>query len=98
MNKQHYVYILASQRNGTLYVEVTNDLIGRVYEYKNNLNKKSFTTRYKIYNLVYYDTHRDVYEVICREKYIKNLLRAKKVLLIERNNPKWFDLYKTIIK
>lgn len=93
MNKEYYVYILASYKNGTLYVGVTNNLIRRVYEHKESFNKKSFTARYKVNKLVYYEILEDIYEAICREKYIKNLLRIKKVKLVEKFNPKWCDLY-----
>lgn len=96
MNREYYVYILASYRNGTLYVGVTNDLIRRVYEHKENFSTQSFTARYKINKLVYYDILEDIYEAICREKYLKNLIRIKKVELIEKHNPMWKDLYEEL--
>ena len=92
MNGQYFVYILASHKNGTLYTGVSSDLIGRVYQHKNNL-VPSFTSRYGIHKLVYYEVFEDIYEAISREKQIKNLLRKKKIALIEKNNPDWRDLY-----
>ena len=89
------VYILASKRNGTLYIGVTNDLKRRVYEHKNNFGK-GFTTMYNIDRLVYYEIFGDAENAITREKQIKAGSRKNKVRLIESVNPDWKDLYDEI--
>jgi putative endonuclease len=88
--KQYYVYIMTN-RSGTLYTGVTNDLARRVHEHKNKLIP-GFTAKYNITKLVYYETTNDVRTAIAREKQIKGWLRAKKVALIESVNPSWDDL------
>ncbi len=93
--KQYYVYILASRRNGTLYIGVTGDLVKRVYEHKQN-DVEGFTKQYKVHNLVYYDTYGDVSEAILREKQMKKWNRQWKINLIEKHNPQWVDLYQEI--
>jgi putative endonuclease len=90
--KQSYVYILASRRNGTLYVGVTSDLVKRVYEHKQNIID-GFTKKYGVHTLVYYEIHEDVREAIAREKRIKKWNRTWKLRLIEEINPEWRDLY-----
>jgi len=90
-SKTYYVYILASKRNGTLYVGVTDNLQRRIYEHKNNL-VKGFTQKYNIHNLVYYEETDDVKVAIEREKQIKSWSRKKKILLIEKENSEWQDL------
>jgi putative endonuclease len=90
--KQYYVYILASKRNGTLYIGVTNNLLKRVYEHKNNL-VEGFTQKYKVHNLVYYEIYYDVYTAIAREKAMKKWKRVWKIELIEKDNPLWKDLF-----
>ena len=92
----YYVYILASRRNGTLYIGVTNDLIRRVYEHKNGLIR-GFTKRYNVHNLVYYEQTNDINSAINREKQLKKWYRKWKIELIERNNPDWNDLYDEIV-
>ncbi len=94
--KKYYVYILASQRNGTLYCGVTNDLIRRVYEHKNEL-VEGFTKRYKVYSLVYYEVFDSIELAIEREKDIKRWYRKWKLELIEELNPLWEDLYDKLI-
>jgi len=84
--KSYYVYILASKRNGTLYIGITSDLIKRVYEHKNNL-VDGFTKKYKIHNLVYFEETNDVQSAIKREKQIKVWKRSWKIELIESKNP-----------
>jgi putative endonuclease len=95
-NGQYYVYILASKRNGTLYIGVTSELIKRVYEHKNNL-VEGFTQKYKVHNLVYYETTDDINSAITREKQLKKWKRTWKMELIEKNNPGWRDLYFELI-
>jgi putative endonuclease len=92
--RQYYVYILASDRRGTLYVGVTNDLLRRVQEHKRG--ESDFTARYAIYDLVYYESTSDVYAALTREKQIKKWNREWKVELIEKRNPEWKDLYDEI--
>ena len=94
--KQYFVYMLASKRNGTLYIGVTNDLIRRVYEHKKKL-VEGFTKKYNVQLLVYYETHSNIIEAIKREKAMKKWYRKWKVELIEKNNPEWKDLYEEII-
>ncbi len=90
--KNYYVYILASKRNGTLYIGVTNNLLRRVYEHKNGL-LEGFTKKYKVTRLVYYEVYQDVQQAILREKRMKKWKREWKINLIERENPEWEDLY-----
>ena len=92
MNKTYYTYILASKRNGTLYIGVTSDLIKRVYEHKNNLTD-GFTSKHKVHNLVYFEQHLEVNSAIRREKRLKEWQRKWKLALIEISNPQWKDLY-----
>ena len=96
MSGQYYVYLLASRRNGTLYVGVTSDLIKRVHGHKNNL-VEGFTKKYNVHNLVYFETTEDINSAIAREKQIKKWKRAWKIELIEKNNPEWRDLYSELI-
>jgi putative endonuclease len=91
-NNQYFVYILASRRNGTLYIGVTSDLIKRVYEHKSDL-VDGFTKRYAVHDLVYFETVDDIDSAIAREKQIKRWNRVWKVRLIEKLNPHWRDLY-----
>jgi len=94
--KSYYVYILASQRNGTLYIGITNDLIKRVYEHRNNL-VDGFTKKYKVHSLVYYEQCDDIESAIIREKRLKKWDRKWKLELIEKENPQWRDLYKDLL-
>ncbi|MCK6541580.1 GIY-YIG nuclease family protein [bacterium] len=94
--KIFYVYILASKRNGTLYTGVTNNLIRRIYEHKNEI-VPGFTSRYKVHTLVYFEQFNDIREAIIREKRIKKWRRAWKIELIEKMNPTWEDLYHDVI-
>ena len=93
---QYYVYILTSQKHGTLYTGVTSDLVGRVYQHKAG-SVEGFTKRYKVHCLVYYEIHDDVYSAITREKQIKKWRRAWKIRMIEERNPDWDDLYEQLI-
>ena len=90
-----WVYILASQRNGTLYVGVTSDLVKRVWERKNNV-VAGFTRKYEVKQLVYFEEHVSIEEAILREKRIKEWKRSWKLDLIERQNPEWRDRYEEI--
>ena len=89
----YYVYILSNQTNVVLYTGITNNLIKRTYEHKNNLSPSSFTAKYKVHKLVYYETTNDVYSAISREKQIKSHSRKWKNELITSFNPSWKDLY-----
>ncbi len=95
---QYYVYILATRDNKVIYTGVTNNLIRRVYEHKNSLDPKSFTTRYCITKLVYYECTTDVNAAIEREKQIKGWNRNRKNKLIESKNPNWNELYENILE
>jgi len=90
-----YVYILASGRNGTLYVGVTNDLVRRVYEHRNKL-VGGFTARYRVRHLVYYEAYDDVAEAIVREKRLKRWHCKWKLELIAKHNEDWHDLWPTL--
>ncbi len=94
--KQPCVYILASQRNGTLYVGVTTDLIQRMWQHKNDL-VAGFTKAHHVHTLVWYEVHETMESAITREKHIKDWKRLWKLDLIERTNPDWNDLYDQII-
>ena len=93
---RYFVYILASKRNGTLYVGVTNDLANRTWQHKNDVIE-GFTKRYGVHRLVWFEEHGDVHEAIAREKQIKGWNRDWKIRLIEKQNPEWTDLYSQII-
>lgn len=95
-NKTYFVYILAIQRNGTIYTGVTNGLRRRVWEHKHDL-VKGFTKEYGIHILVYYEMTEDIEVAIAREKQIKAWKRKWKLALIERMNPDWDDLYTKIL-
>lgn len=88
--KSYWVYILASKRNGTLYVGVTNSLLKRVWQHKKG--ESSFTSRYQVHCLVYFEEFRDPDTAIAREKQLKAGSRSKKIELIEKENPAWVDL------
>ena len=91
--KKYFVYIMASQRNGTLYIGVTNDIVRRVYEHKNDLIK-GFTEKYNVNMLVYFDETNNINDAIKREKQLKKWNRKWKLELIEKNNLDWKDLSK----
>ena len=93
--KRYFVYILASKRNGTLYVGSTTSLIQRIWQHKNK-EIPGFTAKYNIDLLVYYEEHKNIIEMARREKRIKNWCRQWKLNLIEGLNPTWQDLYKNI--
>jgi predicted GIY-YIG superfamily endonuclease len=93
--KQPAVYIMASQRNGTLYTGVTSDLVRRVWQHKNGT--VGFSHRYGCKLLVWFELHGEMLHAIAREKQIKGGPRRKKLALIEALNPNWSDLYESII-
>ena len=94
--KQPCVYILASERNGTLYVGVTSNLVQRVWQHKND-QAEGFTRKYGVHLLVFYELHATMESAIGREKLIKGWRRAWKLKLIETANPQWRDLYDEIV-
>jgi putative endonuclease len=96
LDKQPAVYILASQRNGTLYIGVTSDLVKRIGEHKNNL-VEGFSKRYGVHQLVWYELHENMESAINREKQIKEWKRKWKLELIEDTNRNWQDLYYTVV-
>ena len=89
------VYILASKRNGTLYVGVTGDIARRVWEHKTG-SVDGFTKEHAVHHLVYVEPHVTMSEAIAREKQLKRWRRAWKIDLIERDNPQWRDLYEAL--
>jgi putative endonuclease len=93
--KSYYIYILASKRNGTLYIGVTNDLKKRVYEHKNDF-VDGFTKRYQVHLLVYYKQCENINAAISEEKRLKRWNRKWKLELIETANPDWRDLYENL--
>lgn len=93
---QPCVYILASKRNGTLYIGVTSDVVKRVWEHKNDF-VESFTKRYSVHTLVWYEAHETMESAITREKALKNWKRAWKLELIEASNPGWRDRYAEVV-
>ena len=90
--RQPCVYLLASRRNGTLYVGVTSNLAQRVWQHKSDL-MEGFTKRYGVHRLVWYETQSTMEGAIGREKAIKEWKRAWKIALVEKSNPEWNDLY-----
>ena len=96
MMKQPTVYILASKRNGTLYIGVTSDLVKRVWQHKND-TVEGFTKKYGVHTLVYYEMHATMTEAIRREKQLKKWNRAWKIELIEKENRQWPDLWPTLV-
>jgi putative endonuclease len=91
-----YTYILASKKNGVLYIGVTSDLVKRVFEHKND-QLVGFSSKYRVHKLVYFETHDLIEGAILREKQIKKWKRDWKVALIEKNNKDWEDLYAGIL-
>jgi putative endonuclease len=96
MEKQPCVYILASQRNGTLYIGVTSDVVRRGWEHRNN-QADGFTKTYQVHRLVYYEMHGDMVAAITREKQLKKWNRAWKIRLIEQDNSTWRDLWEDLL-
>ena len=96
MSKQYYVYILASKKNGTLYIGVTSNLVKRLWEHKNKL-VDGFTRKYGVTTLVYFEQYSDPLNAVRREKRLKKYKRKWKLELIEKHNPEWKDLYYELI-
>ena len=94
--KQPCVYGLASQRNGTLYIGVTSDLVRRVWEHKQAF-VAGFTKQYGVHDRVWYEQHAGMLTAIAREKSLKQWKRAWKLELIEKMNPEWKDLYESLV-
>ncbi len=92
MKEHFYIYILASDRRGTLYIGVTSHLLKRVYEHKNGL-VEGFTKNYAVHRLVYYEIAQNSETALSRERQMKKWKRAWKLKLIEEHNPEWADLY-----
>ena len=93
--RQGYVYILASKRNGTLYIGVTTDLAARIFAHRNGTGS-AFTKKYGVKILVWYETYDMVTDAIQRETTLKHWLRKWKLKLIEKTNPNWEDLYESL--
>jgi putative endonuclease len=89
----YYLYILTNKKRGTLYIGVTNNLFSRGWQHKLMVNPKSFTARYKLNRLVYYETYQYIQDALAREKQLKNWHRDWKINLIEKENPEWKDLF-----
>jgi putative endonuclease len=96
MDKPSYVYMLASQRYGTLYLGVTADLVRRVYEHREAF-VAGFTKEYEVKRLVWYEVHTDIVAAITREKQLKKWNRAWKIELVQQRNPHWRDLFDEIV-
>jgi putative endonuclease len=93
---QPCVYMMASSRNGTLYIGVTSNLVGRVWQHKNNV-VEGFTEKYAVHQLVWYEPHSNMESALAREKALKKWNRIWKLRLIEQLNPEWQDLYDQLL-
>ena len=98
MERGGAIYIITNKNNTVLYTGVTSDLRRRIYEHKNHLYKNSFTDKYNVEKLIYFETFHSIEEAISREKQIKAGSRNKKIDLINSINPKWNDLYPEILE
>lgn len=94
----YYVYIMSNDTNVAIYTGVTNNLVKRIYQHKNKVIPNSFTAKYNIHKLVYFETTTDVYSAISREKQIKSHSRKWKNDLVNSLNPDWKDLYSSILE
>ncbi|OGY42852.1 MAG: hypothetical protein A2Y67_00090 [Candidatus Buchananbacteria bacterium RBG_13_39_9] len=97
-SKTYSVYIMTNKYDKVLYVGISSNLAGRVYDHKNKTFPKSFTASYNLNKLVYFEDYYDVHQAIAREKQIKGLLRKKKIELIKSMNPNFEDLYEQILQ
>ena len=95
MAKQPALYILASKRNGTLYIGVTSNLVQRIWQHRND-QAAGFSQRYHVHQLVYFELHSDMEQAITREKRIKKWNRKWKLRLTQERNPQWIDLWEQI--
>ena len=95
MKKEPCVYILASKKNGVLYVGVTSNLIQRIWQHKNK-QVSGFTQKYNAHILVYFEVHETMESAILREKQIKKWKREWKISIIEKSNSKWLDLWEQL--
>ena len=93
----YYVYILANVTGTVIYTGVTKDVVRRVYEHKHNADPNSFTAKYSVHKLVYFEQTTSRYEAISREKQIKSWNRKRKNRLVESTNPKWEELYDSLL-
>jgi len=91
----YYVYIIASRKDGAIYIGVTNNIVRRIYEHRTKA-VKGFTSKYNIMRLVWFQIYHDPISAISREKELKKWKRSWKVQLIEARNPRWNDLYESI--
>jgi putative endonuclease len=96
MEKEFHVYILASGRNGTLYIGVTSSLVQRIWQHRNGV-VEGFTQRYRVHRLVWFEPQPDARAAVTRERRLKEWKRAWKIQLIEATNPAWRDLYDDIV-
>ncbi|OIO07303.1 hypothetical protein CO115_02290 [Candidatus Falkowbacteria bacterium CG_4_9_14_3_um_filter_36_9] len=92
MGKLYYVYLSTNKRHNVLYTGVTNNLLNKDNQYKEKINKNSFTSKYNINKVVYCETYNNINDAIAREKQIKAGSRKKKIEIIDGINPKWKDL------
>ena len=94
--KPGFIYILTNKNNTTLYIGVTTNIISRIQQHKDKINLKSFTAKYNLDKLVYYEAYQEIGDAIGREKHLKAGNRANKIRLIESLNPTWRDLYERV--
>ena len=99
MHRQYsyYVYMLASDRNGTIYIGVTNNLVIRIEQHKTRFIRRCFTNKYNVDKLVYYEKYTDIFRALYKEKQIKKWKRKWKIELIEKDNYEWNDLYNSLV-
>jgi putative endonuclease len=93
----NYIYIITGKLNKVLYIGVTSNLVKRIFEHKFKLDSKSFSAKYNLNKLVYFESVEDIISAIEREKYLKHKTREYKIDLIIENNPDFIDLYKSIV-
>ncbi len=98
MERGGYIYIMTNKNNTTLYIGVTSSLRNRIYEHKEKIHPNSFTAKYNLSKLVYYEKYSTIEEAINREKQLKAGSRQKKIDLIKELNPLWNDLYEKVIE
>ena len=94
----YYVYILTNKNKNVLYTGVTSDLVRRIYEHKQHFDRESFTAKYKVDRLIYFEGTSDVHAALEREKQIKSWKRDRKLALIMESNPRFLDLYEQIVR